>query len=87
MSLQIYDINIDQYREPTQADLDALQCVVQAYGELRHEIRQAIASSSWSQLSLSLSDNHARLTKRITELAAPKPVEPYTDATRLVARG
>jgi hypothetical protein len=40
MPLKIYDIEIDGTREVTQADIDMLTAVQQAYGKLRHAIAQ-----------------------------------------------
>lgn len=35
MSLQIYDIAVDDFREATQADIDGLQEVANAYAAIR----------------------------------------------------
>jgi len=38
--LRIYDVTIDNYRPVTQLDLDMMQEVVRAYGELRATVEQ-----------------------------------------------
>ena len=40
MALRLYDVNADEYREVTQADVDALTAVQQAYGKLRTAVAQ-----------------------------------------------
>lgn len=41
MPLKIYDVHNDEMREATQADIDALMAVQQAYGKLRTAVAQA----------------------------------------------
>lgn len=38
--LRIYDVNTDAYRDATQADIDQLQAVANAYGRLRNRINE-----------------------------------------------
>ncbi len=40
MGLRIYDIAIDDYREPTQADIDQLEHVAAAYQRIRSLVEQ-----------------------------------------------
>lgn len=39
--LKVYDLHFDDYREPTQADIDALEAVAQAYTQLRIAVETA----------------------------------------------
>ena len=43
MALKLYDIEIDDTREPTQEDIDRLTAVQQAYGKLRALVAQTHA--------------------------------------------
>jgi hypothetical protein len=43
MPLKLYDIEIDDTREPTQEDIDRLTAVQQAYGKLRAFMAQTHA--------------------------------------------
>lgn len=43
MALKIYDVQNDEMREATQADIDALMAVQQAYGKLRTAVAQTHA--------------------------------------------
>lgn len=40
MALQLYDLTLDDYRAPTQADIDQLSAIAAAYGHLRATIEQ-----------------------------------------------
>jgi len=44
MGLVIYDIETDQTREVTQADIDRLTAVASAYGRLRVEVERVHAA-------------------------------------------
>lgn len=60
MALQIYDLAIDNYREPTQADIDQLAQVAAAYGRLRALIEENHA----------VLQNLLKVTRAKAELAA-----------------
>jgi hypothetical protein len=38
MALRLYDVHKDEFRDVTQADVDALKAVEQAYGKLRSAV-------------------------------------------------
>ena len=40
MGLKIYDVELDEHREATQADIDMLTAAAQAYGKLRAFVAQ-----------------------------------------------
>lgn len=52
MALTLFDIKTDTTREATQADLDALEAMAQAYGSLRTAV----------------ADTHARLLTQIEDI-------------------
>ncbi len=49
--LRIYDVSVDEYRDPTQEDLDQLVAVSQAYGRVRRLMDKWFSATGFEQSS------------------------------------
>jgi len=63
--LRLYDVSLDEVREPTQLDLDQFQIIVLAYGRLRSEVKRLAAGSAHTTILQAVEANYAEVMRDI----------------------